>query len=119
MTIKEFVEAAVKGGWKNDQDVKIDPKYGLIISWSVKKDHDNGNLGHGMTLLDWTELYLDPEAWLAIGKVMGWSESKFYSFDGFHATGETLAEAQWHFRRFCNELWKGKTIEEALSIIFI
>ncbi len=51
---------------------------------------------------------IDPLFWQALGKSLGWKESKFYSYDGIHTTGESMSEAQWYSRSFWNHIWEGK-----------
>lgn len=57
-------------------------------------------------------LLLDPAFWQALGRARGWDESKFYSYDGVHATGKNMPEAQWYHLSFIQHLWKDGTTEE-------
>lgn len=81
MSIQDFIGAAIKGGWRKGEDIRLDPKYGLVSLWSAQKQ--KGALGRGMTLMDWTQLYLDPEAWKAVAKIKGWKRSIKMFSDGF------------------------------------
>lgn len=62
------------------------------------------------------EYLLDPEAWKAVGRVMGWNEAPYK----FHADqGLTVEGPEWlyHQHRFINFLAQGKSIDEALREI--
>lgn len=74
MTIKQFIEKAIEGGWK-----------GNVLDKSAELYHCNGSL---VVLRGWTgkqqttyemnlyEILLDLEAWKAVGKVEGWKIEK-------------------------------------------
>lgn len=125
MTIPEFIQAAKDGGWREGQDIRLDPKYGLIRSWSTKEDA--GKIGHGMDLLDWTELYLDPKAWEAVGKVRGWKESDDWQYKAFskvHPDGSVTYEKRMvinHYQiamhEMVNALCEGRTISEYIATL--
>lgn len=101
MQIEKFIEKAIEGG-------------GLDIKNTEFEKH----LKQGtVDMRTFALILLDPLAWKAVGKVEGWSEEKFYPFDPVHATGETISEAQWHFRCMGNALWEGKTIEEYIKTL--
>ena len=55
MTIKQFIEKAIGGGWK---------------------PHDHFNEPCDIGDLKYAEILLDPLAWKAVGKVEGWYDSK-------------------------------------------
>jgi hypothetical protein len=74
MTIKQFIEKAIEGGW---QPCDIIDDYNKIIIthtnggvW-IKNDPDEDGCH-----IDHTQMFLDPLAWQAVGKVMGWGEKK-------------------------------------------
>lgn len=75
MTIKEFIEAAIKGGWDLN-GLKGQMNYGWewkLSSFSMQKEYlecwdDIGNVFP----LDTNEMFLDPEAWKAVGKAKEW-----------------------------------------------
>ncbi len=68
MTIKEFVEKSIEGGWKTN--------------WYIKPLERNsrytGVFGNNDELLtldeEFASAFLDPKAWEAVGKVEGWNE---------------------------------------------
>lgn len=103
MTIKDFIERAVEGGWSQT---------------SVQND---------CTKL----LFLDPLAWQAVGKVEGWgryfcpeckmsgyvmSAGRPYCMGCGHDLGPIL---EWHhnMHRMIDALAEGKTIEDFLSTL--
>ncbi len=59
MSIKEFIEAAIEGGWENK----------LLPTMTVEKDPF---VGEFMTAMYWNKMFptiaLDPEAWRAVGR---------------------------------------------------
>lgn len=107
MTIKEFIEAAIEGGWENKELPTMTTEDGIY--------------GEFITAMYWHKMFptvvLDPEAWKAVGKVKGWKEDIFYSFDGIHHTGQNLDEAQWYQLSMMNALWEGQTLEEYIATL--
>lgn len=114
MTIKQFIEKAIEGGW-NYEPALID----VMIYGSVGGDKMPQERVVRL-IADPTfsaRVFLDPEVWKAVGKVLGWAEMKFYPFDSVHPTGMEIPEAQWYFRCMGNALWSGKTLEEYISTL--
>lgn len=89
-----YIEQAIKDASK---------KGGYDPSWNV------ANVLEFPELID--RALLDPAFWQALGRAQGWAESKYYSFDGIHHTGERIPEAQWYSRVFWNHIWGGKDAE--------
>lgn len=62
MTIKEFIEAAIEGGWeiKNVRFSSGKLDYDIVIEWFEFEEYAIKTI------------VLDPESWKAVGKVKGW-----------------------------------------------
>lgn len=123
MTIKEFIETAIEGGWKLGVDAKNIPgfkmyDYGFIFGIELKSDiHIN-------------TIVLDPKVWQAVGKVKGWGKT-----GGEHDAGNypdvmicgrfdkpSLGIFRWSVCEFkmhqmIAALTEGKSIEEYLQTL--
>ena len=62
MKIKEFIEKAIEGGWTN---------------WVPKQSFEVPNWENKPWVAD---VFLDPEAWEAVGKVEGWKDREELGF---------------------------------------
>ncbi len=56
MTIKQFIEKAIEGGWKREEKHLEETSYGADFNYSA--------------------ILLDPLAWQAVGKVEGWGDEE-------------------------------------------
>jgi len=172
MTIKQFIERAIEGGWEPY-------RYHFIEAESIAEDKVAGpapkpyliEVGmdgseefecvHPIVVMRWNEesdprvnwensvlgfalagIYLDPEAWKAVGKVEGWKEWYYGWFvnkphggewkwvehkDGTVHWGGAPNEApnivthqdgwKYHMHRMIDALNEGKTIEEFLETL--
>ena len=118
MTEKQFVKKAIVGGWKQPWD---------------KKDKTVDFEEHGVTydfvpyeeekVVAYEEIFLDPLAWQAVGKVSGWGKDtkmnigkliakKMYSADYYLREGP-----KYRMHQMIDALWDGKSIKEFLSKI--
>ena len=91
--IKTFIKKAIEGKWRKG-DI-------LFNTATVVNKYKY-------------QILLDPLAWQAVGKVEGWG--KCPKKCGIKGCAEN-PDAQTHHEYFINDLWKGKTIEEAIQKI--
>lgn len=114
MTIKQFIEKAIEGGWKPipelRDDVTKDFKFESI-------DMDTGLLKLRRSI-EWIKVnvyaaLLDPLAWQAVGKVEGWRPEILWDEGGVRYR----AEWQDNMLRMTEALIKGKTIEQYLETL--
>lgn len=125
MTIKQFIEKAIEGGWVFRSSIKV---------YRVTFDHPK--YPHSVTLDSAEvivstlvhEILLDPLAWQAVGKVEGWGgRGDFWNEKGgrlvpgkprvvgmLHAF---CPEWQFHMHRMIDALAEGKTIEEFIATL--
>lgn len=54
-------------------------------------------------------IFLDPEAWRALGKAMGWVDGDFVDYGDGHSLWSDAWQHQWHV--FIDHLAEGGTIE--------
>lgn len=112
MTIKQFIEKAIEGGWKSN--LYTDEQWE-----NVKEMYSSSGIN------DWQ---LDPLAWQAVGKVEGWRERYCKSGcgcpepygDGSHEFSCVWSgENEWHSKmhRMIDALAEGKSIEEFISTL--
>lgn len=99
MTIQQFIEKAVEGGWKpsNPHLAKVD------AAW-IAAHYSMGN----------AEMFLDPEAWKAVGKVEGWETS------GWKRTAMAeLFEFAWlyNMHRMLDVLAEGRSVKQYLETL--
>lgn len=69
MTIKEFIEKAIEGGWYRGYTLSVAEINGKIEGVLLDPD------GDAMVAKTTHEILLDPLAWQAVGKVEGWGEA--------------------------------------------
>lgn len=107
METKQFIEDAIKGGWRKDEDPQIDQTNdGPMVLFHAGNE----------TGVQWeADVLLDPLAWQAVGKTRGWSEPKECISDGEYATWSTTPECV--AVGFFQDVMYGKSIEEALAAI--
>lgn len=104
MTIKEFISAAIEGGWDNTRVSSI---------WFRQ---DTGEMILNLfTRADLSQLLLDPEAWKAVGRSKGWKQG--YAPD-LECKEYEMAE-EWQFKMYMmlSELIKGKNLEEYIATL--
>lgn len=104
MTIQEFIEKAIKGGWD-------DTEYAFVCT-------PDGNSRLAWLVGNWEydeKIFLDPKLWQAVGKVEGWSELKTPNRSpvGQYEAGSWF----FHMHRLIDALAEGKTIEEYLATL--
>jgi hypothetical protein len=95
MTIKQFINKAIEGG--------------------AYSQNQRGFL-HGLPEFALNQVWLDPEAWKAVGKVEGWSGRQIMSYID---TGNTTGIPEWLYRMHCMVAARadGKTIEDYLATL--
>jgi len=109
MTIQQFIEAAIEGGWKND---------GQKVTNSLQKDVTRALFSPQMTrLTSLQDMCLDPEAWKAVGKVKGWAEmcDPYCRFENCADCSDEGAMQK--MAKMLPFLWSGKTLEEYIATL--
>lgn len=107
--IKQFMRDAVDGGW----EPKFSRGMGVI-------EADLGtrtlNVIKGPPTLSWSDMFLDPEAWKAVGKVRGWNAK---SPDGvlWYKHKMPMKPYLVLMHRMIDALAEGKTIDQYLESI--
>lgn len=112
MTIKEFTEAAIQGGWQTPYYDVPDDHYGDI------SDSDD------------YKMFLDPKAWEAVGKVKGWGTTGHEQSGGLVPPVMILGRydrlslgsimwsvPQFYMHRMIDSLYEGKTLEEYIATL--
>ena len=88
MTIKQFIEKAIEGGWKSE------------VLWGTAKQYvSDRNL---------PTMFLDPEAWKAVAKVEGWNVGWY---------GKNVPSWHYAMLKLIDALAEGKTIEQYLETL--
>lgn len=77
MTIQQFIEKAIEGGWKDLHSFQHYNGYWARVSLKETTVIENAETGEEETVqvaqaFKLEEILLDPEAWKAVGKVEGW-----------------------------------------------
>lgn len=109
MTIQQFIEKAIEGGWKRQVfgkcklPIEIYRNTRLHKAWNV---FGNGFFDLGAIVYEDTML-LDPFAWQAVGKVEGWTDTP--------NPNVRVWLYNWHC--MIDALSEGKTIEEFISTL--
>lgn len=70
MTIKTFIEKAIKGGWEFDYCV---PYFDEVGNLCIGRDIKNIDIEYVISI---HEILLDPKAWEAVGKTEGWERKQ-------------------------------------------
>lgn len=112
MTIKQFIEAAIEGGWKltnsYEESVEVKGDYIIYCEYSI---------------------FLDPLAWKAVGKVKVWKAGEFPYLDEFIGDRRVGFVAPYEGVDFVGEYWqfamhlmidaliKGRTLEEYIATL--
>lgn len=114
MTIQQFIEKAIQGGWRPAyKGCKIDYCHDGIVVDTTEGEYEN---------VPNERLLLDPLAWQAVGKVEGWED-----VERMHAKGGSPHEEGYcwctHFtwkkqmHRMIDALVDGKTVEQFLETL--
>lgn len=121
MTIKQFIEKAIEGGWNPSQEkMKVRSISDFGIYFQIPKKPEMGEL-----LVRTEAVLLDPLAWQAVGEVKGWKRDEFEgeikSFYGTENVQETIRIkwSPWEYKmhRMIDALAEGKTIEKFLETL--
>ncbi len=127
MTLEEFIEAAIEGGWNPHpvmqtfeyKDDDGDTAFFVMLRGSLEVSHYSIHLN---------DIYLDPNAWRAVGKVKGWTMLKTYTIDDlkdktvwFKKKGDSsiMYIDSWenHMHSMIDALCGGKSIEELIATL--
>jgi hypothetical protein len=89
---KQFIEDAIKGGFDKDKFFGVDSGKGSVLPLGETDKEIE------LYLLSQPCLWIDPEAWQAVGKTRGWEDEIFIVqsnlfFIGIMAKGLTIEEA--------------------------
>lgn len=109
MTIQQFIERAIGGGWKSEEKHIALGCYETFIQnnphWKWKENEKPYLIKRAYL----GDILLDPLAWQAVGKVEGW-------YKGIAPEHEYL---YWgaHMHRMIDALTEGKTIEQFLTTL--
>lgn len=100
MTIKEFIETAIDGGWKpffleGQAVIKIGDNYMPAMFQSVA---------------------LDPKAWKAVAKVKGW-KGKIVTNPEIFMNHLAYFPGQYQQIGMIEALWSGQTLEEYIATL--
>ena len=112
MTIKTFIEKAIKGGWNDGYEA-----YSIITG-----AHDGPHLqisdkkfsNPAGKLISIHEIIVDPRAWQAVGKVEGWNKEHCV---GNSIKGMTKGSWLYYQHTMIDALAEGKSIEEFLETL--
>lgn len=104
MTINQFIEKAIEGGWKPN-------KLNSAFAWEEK------SVTHGFQI-DKRDAILDPEAWKAVGRVKAWSKKDYGTISVFDFKFPMVTD-EWlyNMHRMIDALVEGKSIEQYLETI--
>lgn len=126
MTIQQFIEKAIEGGWKfkNVDTIHIIPQDRITSVRDSIRILAKFNDGYQMYVSE-EEILLDPLAWKAVGKVEGWAEflcgvcrTGFTSDHILHHSGvQSTPEWKYNFINLACELAEGKTIEQFIETL--
>ena len=123
MTIKEFIETAIEGGWK--EGYKIEFKMTDTV-WPPYLFISKENLG--FCIMPFSEVIIDPEAWKAVGKVKGWDKGVCFACgkeppcwcdcsDIFPPYGDVQMLWLWKMCHMIPSLADGKTLEDYIATL--
>lgn len=111
MTIQQFIEKAIEGGWMpqypprwwDNGIAEIHASWSRVRATFYRKDGSVGT--KGWYIADRLDILLDPLAWKAVGKVEGWWDNP--------------PEYVWrtNMHRMIDALAEGKTIEQFISTL--
>lgn len=114
MKIKEFIEAAIEGGWKfqNKETTFNGITEGLLIIGT--------NYGSYLYLMHPAELLTYPEAWKAVGKVNGWVipfKQPVSTFEVMKRALENKKDYTMYMHDMVTALCNGKTLKEYIATL--
>lgn len=124
MTPKEFIEKAIGGGWMAKEREATKAKYptfkvGVVDFEETAEGWVNINFLGDIAK---AEIFLDPNAWHAVGKSEGWVQKwsmEIWSQDipAWNKTQHDIDEWKYHWYQMIDALDEGKTIEEYLATL--
>ena len=104
MTIQEFIQSAVEGGWENP------------LPYVVPNEPSEKEYGHIMTELMWHRFFpivaMDCNAWIAVGMSRGWNK-----VDNVADWKDGIPTWANKMRCLTDALIEGKTIEDYLKTL--
>ena len=108
MTIKQFIEKAIEGGWESKISHGKDFSVGLDgeIFYTNLNENRVRTFGVG-------EILLDPKAWEAVGKVEFWGDTVEAKSGQAYKTRDYKEK----MHRMIDALVEGKTIEEFIKTL--
>ena len=116
MTIKQFIEKAIEGGWREEEKPSI---YKSETSWACVHFDKVGD----EILMYHHQILLDPLAWEAVGKVEGWNKvyEDLYT-EGYKRTEKDFAkeirlQAGNKMHQMIDALIEGGSIESYLKTL--
>ena len=127
MTIKQFIEKAIEGGWKPQKlgftrkptDFEGFFLNGSKLEITAREQVGTGRDGEkkeGSFWIHMREVITYPEVWQAVGKVEGW-QTIGESEKGYHIHPASRAEWEYQMHRMIDALADGKTIEEFIKTL--
>lgn len=133
MTIKQFIEKAIEGGCDIGVETLSERIHELYCEQYEKdngvpywtggdysklreetKEYDR-NIARFM--LGGSLVFLDPEAWKAVGKVEGWGEEPYNHSSNSKVFGTYRPRWEYEMHRMIDALADGKTIAEYLATL--
>lgn len=106
MTINQFIEKAIEGGWSYEGNADFQGIIGGCAMFSTEAK------GHPIPVMP-QEVLLDPEAWKAVGKVEEWND-----LQAMQEAGDWQMTAwRMNMHRMIDALADGKSIEEFLATL--
>jgi len=114
MTIKEFINKAIEGGWKPNKVNKIIGR--VAIGEIVAQTKRRGGKGNRDLL---PLVLIDPKAWEAVGKAEKWAdyEENHYEDRRGDLWSQTLPIVQSKMRGMIDALIEGKTLEQYIETL--
>lgn len=110
MTIQQFIEKAIEGGWDFTDNVNFSEEDRARFKRTEHLKDPKNIAGF------WGAVFLDPLAWQAVGKVEGWKSLD----DSDWATNAWMdITPEWHvnMRNMIDALAGGKTTEQYLETL--
>lgn len=114
MTTKEFVQKALYGGW--EPNLVVDKDIEFVISDNYANGSDELSTFKRFILLQDRDLFLDPKAWEAVGKVI---DKEVYN--KAIEQGIFISSERWPWKiamhRMIDAMCEGKSIEQFLETL--
>lgn len=116
MTIEQFIKKAIEGGWKpKDAEMQKVSSFkvedGLLTLYGLENKTQRKVESY---LVE--QIFIDPFAWKAVGKVEGWDIGKTID-PTYHFAPESMWMWQWKMHRMIDALAEGKSLEEFISTL--